>query len=185
MVTDELVVTLTIVKRLQGQVYASNIPSNPIWNFDFDSSSCTLRSSTYPAAQSIQISANTINMTYSCRSSFSTMPSMRTPSEASFDPNTDYFADFDGAYGTPVNESDYGTFEDEPSHTPSDNNDCEEPSRHASHHREVIEDEQQCRIGTEVGNPRRGARRIWRWLRRITSIVFACAIGLIFHSEGY
>ncbi|EOA92280.1 uncharacterized protein SETTUDRAFT_30742 [Exserohilum turcica Et28A] len=113
------------------------------------------------------------------------MASIRTPSEASFDLHTDYFADFDGAHCTPENESSNDRFEDESLDAPSENNNPEEVSQHMSHHPGVTGDEQEDRAGHKTGHHRRGLRRIRRWLKRIANVVLVCTIGLMFHPQGY
>jgi len=57
---------------------------------------------------------STATMNHSRNSSFSTMPSMRTPSELSLYLGADLFADFDGAYN--VNEDDRSRIDTEDEH---------------------------------------------------------------------
>ncbi|EUC35868.1 hypothetical protein COCVIDRAFT_23070 [Bipolaris victoriae FI3] len=105
------------------------------------------------------------------------MPSIRTPSEVTFEDGVDHFADFDGTHTPQEDGERCENFDDGPSYTTSENknNHCDE---------EVTQSKRQHQDGSRINDQRNWIRRIWVWLRKITDVCLASIFGLVLRRGG-
>ncbi|EMD96457.1 hypothetical protein COCC4DRAFT_43877 [Bipolaris maydis ATCC 48331] len=105
------------------------------------------------------------------------MPSMRTPSEVSYEDGVDHFADFDGTHTPQEDGESCESFENGPPYTTSKNK-----NNHIG--QGVNQSEQQHQAGNRISDQRNWIRRIWVWLKKIADACLARTFGLVLHRGG-
>lgn len=112
------------------------------------------------------------------------MPSIRTPSETSYQDETGYFVDFDGTHTTHEDDLGRGDPEDGPWDATPMNNDIDESVQGVDRIPGATNSEQQDRSRKITRSYWNWIRRVWGWLRRMVGAFVACAPRLVHHRES-